>query len=94
MSNPTEEMHELSDHLEIDSLKVVEFDIDSIEVADEGTHVTGAGVLSASLHFGRFGEVSELMKNYFPFTFDVQLDLHRKISKVYRIEVDTSSLDE
>ena len=94
MNNPTEELDELSDHLEIDSLKIVEFDVDSIEVTDEGTHVAGTGVLVVSLHFGRFGEVSEPMKNYFPFKFDVQLDLHRKISKVYNIEVDTSSFDD
>lgn len=91
--NFPEALDELSSHTYLDG--VSEVDIDSVEITEAGSHVTGSGVVEVTLEYGG-GEPRDGVSwgTEFPFSFDLLLDHQLRIAKVYALEVDTSEFFE
>jgi hypothetical protein len=81
--------------------RIAHVDVDSIELAPDGTRVAGSGAVDVDIEPEPFLSAGfppgpsepNWWSTDFPFAFDVALDRNLEIAEVNRLEVDTSSFD-
>jgi len=72
---------------------VSNLEISAISVTTEGTDIRGKGVVEVTLEYGGSRD-SETSVDDFPFRFHILLGHDLRLSEMYELEPDTSSLSE
>jgi hypothetical protein len=90
-NNFPSELDELSSHTRVKG--VTDIDIDSITISEDGINVTGTASVEVSLQCGSDieQESGDEIYDFFPFKFDISLDLDLSIKNINGLEIDNSS---
>lgn len=87
------ELDGLSSHTSLNGVSQV--DVDSIEVTEAGSHITGSGIVEVTLEYGGGKPPDGVSwEADIPFNFDLLLDPQLRIAEVNELEVDTSEFYE